>query len=145
MIAVDTNVLVYAHRTDLPNHARAFEIVEEVLTGPAPVGICWAVIQEFLAVVTNARIFRVPTPLERACEQAGSWLSSPRAVPLHESPTHLVTLRKLAIEGQTSGAAMYDARIAAICIDSGVRELITADRDFSRFPSVRIRNPFNET
>lgn len=60
MIAVDTNILVYAHRRDLPAHARSFEVVAGALTGMAPVGLCWPVIQEFLAVVT-----RTPSPSRR--------------------------------------------------------------------------------
>lgn len=142
MIALDTNVLVYAHRSDLPLHRRAFDVVAEALAGRAPVGLCWPVLQEFLAVVTNARIFTDPTSLDHAFKQVGHWLASPRAVPLHETSTHLETLRRFAIEGRASGGALHDARIAALCRDHGVSELLTADRDFSRFPELRVRNPF---
>ena len=141
MIAFDTNILVYAHRTDLPAHEAAFDVVTEALSGSAHVGLCWPVLQEFLAVVTNARIFAEPTPVERAFDQVDHWLSSPRAMTLHESPTHLQTLRSLAVDGRATGGAFHDAKIAALCLDHGVSELLTADRDFSRFPSLRVRNP----
>ena len=141
MIALDTNILVYAHRSDLPAHARAAQVAEDVLSGPAQVGLCWPVLQEFLAVVTNPRIFTEPTPADRAFAQVDDWLSSPRAIPLHESQAHLQTLRSLVIDGRAIGGALHDARIAAICLDHGVSELLTADRDFSRFPALRIRNP----
>jgi len=141
VIALDTNILVYAHRRDLPEHARAFDAVAQALSGPAPVGLCWPVVQEFLAVVTNPRIFATPTPASDAFHQVDHWCASPRAMTLHESPSHLATLRALVIDGHISGGAMHDARIAAICIDHGVSELLTADRDFSRFPRLRVRNP----
>jgi len=144
MIAVDTNILVYAHRRDLPAHARSFEVVAGALTGVAPVGLCWPVIEEFLAVVTNPRIFAKPTPPENAFDQVDHWLSSPRAVTLHESPAHLQTLRSLVVSGRAVGGALHDARIAALCLDHGVSELLTADRDFSRFPALRVRNPLVE-
>ena len=98
MIAFDTITLVYAHRPDLPAHARAFD-------------------------------------------QMDHWLLSPRAITLHESPTHLQTLRSLVKDGWGAGGALHDARIDALCLDHGVSELLTADRDFSRFPTLRIRNP----
>ena len=141
VIALDTNILVYAHRRDLPEHARAFDAVSEALSGPAPVGLCWPVVQEFLAVVTNPRIFTQPTPAGEAFDQVDHWCASPRAITLHESPSHLTTLRDLVIDGRVSGGGMHDARIAAICIDHGVDTLLTADRDFSRFPQLRVRNP----
>jgi predicted nucleic acid-binding protein len=36
---------------------------------------------------------------------------------------------------------VHDARIAALCVQHGVRELYSADRDFSRFPQIAVRNP----
>ncbi len=54
---------------------------------------------------------------------------------------HIDTLRRLALEGRVRGAMIHDAKIAAICLDHGVRELWTADRDYSRFPSLKTRNP----
>lgn len=141
MIALDTNILVYAHRPDMPAHEPAYAVVTEVLGGPAPVGLCWPVLQEFLAVVTSSRIFATPTPAQKAFDQVDHWLSSPRALALHESPSHLRTLRALVVDGRATGGAMHDARIAAICLDHGVSALLTADRDFSRFPGLRVRNP----
>lgn len=79
--------------------------------------------------------------MDRAFAQADHWLASPRAITLHESPTHLATLRQLVIDGRATGGALHDARIAAMCLDHGVSELLTADRDFSRFPTLRVRNP----
>ena len=73
-----------------------------------------------------------------------AWLESPRAVLLAESGTHWATLRAALEAGRISGPQVHDARIAALCIDHGIDELWTADRDFSRFPGVRVRNPLIE-
>jgi hypothetical protein len=141
VIALDTNILVYAHRADLPWHEQAITVMDAALSGSEEVALCWPVLQEFLAVVTNARAFVESTPPQIAFDQAEHWMASPRAVMLTETRQHLVTLRRLAERGRVSGGALHDARIAAICLDHGVRELWTADRDFTRFPELSVRNP----
>jgi uncharacterized protein len=50
-------------------------------------------------------------------------------------------LKEIATQGQIRGGQIHDARIAAICLQHGVSELWTADRDFSRFPQLKTRNP----
>ena len=141
MIALDTNILVYAHRGDLPQHDSALRVVAEALGGSEPVGLCWPVIHEFLAIVTNPKIFRPPTPMTLALDQVNDWIASPRATLLHESSRHLSTMRDLMTNGRVVGGVTHDARIAAICLDHGVRELLSSDRDFTRFPTLRVRNP----
>ena len=84
MIALDTNILVYAHRRDLAEHDPAREVLEELLRGTRPGAFCWPVLAEFLAVVTNPRLFRDPTPPELAIRQLDDWLASPTATLLRE-------------------------------------------------------------
>lgn len=141
MIAIDTNVLVYAHRRDLPDHVAAKDAVDAVLSGPTPVGLPWPVVHEFLAVVTNGRVFTEPTPVASALAQVEHWFASPVSRTLGETSAHLGTLTGLLIQTRVAGGLIHDARIAAICLDHGVRELWTVDRDFSRFPALRVRNP----
>lgn len=141
MIAIDTNIAVYAHRGDLAEHARAYEVVNAALCGSEPIAFPWPVIHEFLSVVTSPRIFRPATGISGALEQVRHWLGSPRALLLHETPEHLTILEGLCSSGRVSGPVVHDARIAALCREHGVRELWTSDRDFSRFPSLRVFNP----
>lgn len=141
MIAIDTNVLVYAHRADSAWHDAAAIAVRRLAEGTAPWAIPWPCVHEFLAIVTHPKIFRPPTPLANALDQVDAWLESPRAVLLAESGTHWPTLRAALEAGRISGPQVHDARIAALCIDHGIDELWTADRDFSRFTDVRVRNP----
>lgn len=141
MIGIDTNILIYAHRRDLDQHESAHAVVTRALTGSEPVGLCWPVLHEFLAVVTNPRVFRQPTPAPVALEQIDDWLASPRTRVLHESRRHLETMRDLVGAGRVVGGVIHDARIAAICLDHGVQEILTADRDFTRFPTLAVRNP----
>ena len=141
MIAVDTNLLVYAHREDSPWHQAALSWLTAVAEGPAQWAVPWPCVHEFLAIVTHPRIYRPPTPRERAVDQVDAWLESPRLVLIGEGEGYWPTLRGLLLEGGVVGGLVHDARIAAVCRHHGVEALCTADRDFSRFPDLVIRNP----
>ena len=141
MIAVDTNVLVYAHRTDSEWHERAAGCVRELAEAKAPWALPWPCVHEFLAITTHPRIWDPPTPTEAALDQVDAWLESPSLVLLAESPEYWTELRAHIEAGQIAGPRVHDARIAALCTAHGVRELWTADRDFSRFPSLATANP----
>jgi uncharacterized protein len=141
VIAVDTNILVYAHREDSPFHQAAVQQVTELAEGLATWSIPWPCVHEFLAIVTHPRIYAPPTPLARALDQVDAWLESPTLVLLAESPAHWPTLRSLLAGGRVTGAQVHDARVAALCRQHGVRELWSADRDFNRFPGLAVLNP----
>ncbi len=141
MIAVDTNILVYAHREESPFHEAARACVTELAEGPAVWAIPWPCLHEFLAIVTHPRIYAPPTPLARALDQVEAWLESPTLVPLAESAMHWPTLRALLAASRVAGAQVHDARVAALCRQHGVRELWSADRDFGRFAGLTVVNP----
>ena len=141
MIAVDTNILVYAHREDSPFHQPAFARIAELAEGAASWAIPWPCLHEFLAIVTHPRIYAPPTPLARALDQVDAWLESPTLALIGESAVHWQSLRALLANAQIAGAQVHDARVAAICRQHGVRELWSADRDFSRFAGLAIVNP----
>ncbi|CAN5504396.1 type II toxin-antitoxin system VapC family toxin [soil metagenome] len=141
MIAVDTNILVYAHRRDSIFHAAAARLMRGLAEGTANWAVPWPCVHEFLAIVTRHSIWADPTPTARAVDQIGAWLGAPTARTIAETDQHLAVLADLLLLGQITGAKVHDARVAALCISHGVRELWTADRDFSRFPQVRARNP----
>lgn len=141
MIAVDTNILVYAHREDSPFHAAAADRLAELAEGSGAWAIPWPCIHEFLAIVTHPRIYDPPTPTTAAVEQVDAWLESPSLVLLSESDQHWTDLRELVMKGHVSGGRIHDARVAALCRQHGVRELWSADRDFSRFADLTAVNP----
>lgn len=141
MIAVDTNILVYAHRADALFHDSAARVLRELAEGSGLWAIPWPCVHEFLAKVTHPRIFKEPTPIELALEQLSGWLHSPSARTIGESDGYFETLANVLIDSKTSGAKVHDARIAALCFSNGVDELWSADRDFSRFAGLRVKNP----
>lgn len=141
MIALDTNILVYAHREDSPFHASASNAVRELAEGVAPWVIPWPCVHEFLAIVTHPRRYAPPTPIEQALDQIAAWLEAPGLVLIGETPNHWAVLRSIIAAGHLAGPIVHDARIAALCIENGVTELWTADRDYGRIPKLTTRNP----
>ena len=140
MIAVDTNILVYAHRPDSPHFAAAAAELAQLVGTPAPWAVAWPCVHEFLAVVTSSLVFPVPTPWPRALEQVVAWRES-GAIFIAEAAGHWDRLAGLMTASGVTGPKIHDARIAALCLDHGVDELWTSDRDFSRFRALRVRNP----
>ncbi len=141
MIGVDTNLLVYGHREDSPWHESAFGCLRELAEGNAPWALPWPCIHEFLAIVTHPRIYDPPSPLKVALEQVAAWFESPSLVLLSEGEGYMIELSDLLQAGKVGGPQVHDARIAALCRFHGVRELWTADRDFSRFTGIVVKNP----
>ncbi|MGE3154880.1 MAG: type II toxin-antitoxin system VapC family toxin [Nitrospiraceae bacterium] len=141
MIAVDSNVLVYAHREDAPWHEVAYARILQLAEGQAPWAIPWPCIHEFLAIVTHPRIYAPPTPLETAVDQVEAWMESPSLVLLSESESYWEQLRAIIQAARVSGPQVHDARVASLCHQHGIDELWTADRDFGRFPGLKTRNP----
>jgi hypothetical protein len=141
MIAVDTNILVYAHRAEAPLHSQAMACLRGLAEGAEPWGIPVSCLHEFLAVVTNARVFRPASSIEQALAQIDAWLASPQAALLHSGARHWSVLTELARKGRLAGGQFHDARIAAICIENGVSVLWSADRDFGRFKALKTLNP----
>ncbi len=141
MIAVDTNILIYAHRRDSEWHDRAASCLRSLAEARGPWAIPWPCVHEFLAIATHPRVYDPPTPIADALEQVDAWIESPSLILLGESAEHWATLRPLAEAGRAAGPKIHDARIAALCLAHGVQALWTADRDFSRFPALRVVNP----
>ena len=139
MIAVDTNVLLHAHRADSPMHDVATKRLGEAARRP------WAIpcpcIHEFLAVATHPRVFAPPSPLDDALQAVASWRAVATTRLLAEAEGYADLLDTVLRDSQVVGPRIHDARIAALCLQHGITELWTADRDFSRFRGLRTRNP----
>jgi uncharacterized protein len=142
MIALDTNVLVHAHRTDSDHHAPALAALNTLVESGDRFAVPMPCVHEFLAVVTHPRVYAPPSTPAKALEAMAGLAELPRIVMLAEAPDHLARLTRLIVASGVRGPKVHDARIAAICLSNGVTELWTADRDFSYFPELRTRNPF---
>jgi uncharacterized protein len=140
MIAVDTNILVYAHRKDSEWNAIAYAKLASLAAGTATWAIPWPCVHEFYSIVTHPRIFAPPSSVEQALDQVAAWMECPSLVLIAEEGEYWPALRALVSKAKLRGPAVHDARIAALCRLHGVHELWTADRDFSRM-ELAVSNP----
>jgi predicted nucleic acid-binding protein len=125
-------------RTGKTRHRNA---IKEIAEGLARWALPWACVHEFIAIVTHPRIYRSPSTLEEALDQVSAWLESPSVETVGEDFGYWTVLERLLRDGKVKGPRVHDARVAAVCLLHGVRELWTVDRDFSSFPQLGTRNP----
>ena len=142
MQAIDTNVLIYAEVDSNRHHAAALQLVKRLAEGGLPWAIPWPCVYEFLRVVTHPRVFHPPVPLDTALDDLRRILASPSLVLLAETERHVAIFDQVARQAGATGNLIHDAHIVALCLEHGVSELLTGDRDFSRFQGLRVTNPF---
>ena len=136
---LDTNVLVYAHREEMPEHSAAVALLRSLSTGPEPVGLPWPCVYEFLRVVTHARVFGIPSRLSDAWAFVGDLIAMPSMLLLAETERHADVLAEILVDAAPAGNLVHDAHIAALALEHGFSEVITNDRDFRRFPRLTMR------
>ncbi len=142
MIAVDTNLLVYAHRRESRYHDTAASIMRGLAEGEDVWAIPWPCCYEFLSVVTNPRIWKDgATSPEQAWRQLAAWAASPSIRLIGETEDFPQILEGFVRRPRVIGGVVHDARVAAICVAHGAEALLTRDRDFSLFPELNTRDP----
>lgn len=140
VVLIDVNVLVYAHRAELPEHKAFRQWMESCIASDQPFGVSDLVLSGFLRIVTHPGIVRPPTPLGEAIYVVTKLRARPNYVRVAPGPRHWEIFVRLCQEAGAKGNLIPDAYHAALAIESG-SEWITTDRDFSRFPALRWRHP----
>jgi uncharacterized protein len=140
MKVVDLNVLLYAVNADTPQHAKARTWWEAVLNGDEQVGLAWPVVLGFLRLITRAGILPRPLSPKQALDVVDDWVAHPLIVMLHPGDGHWAILRNLIESAGAAGNLTTDAHLAALTIEYDAT-LYSTDTDFSRFSSLKFRNP----
>lgn len=145
MIAVDTNILIYAHRRDMAFYEKSFGLLRDLAESGNDWAIPWPCLHEFLSIVTHPKIFNPPSSAEQAVTQIDRWLECPRLHVIGEETTdYWPIFKNMIFKGKIIGPKIHDARIAAICAQHHVKTLWSADRDFSRMEGIEVKNPLIE-
>ncbi len=139
MILPDVNILLYAYDKDSRFHSSAAAWFETVLS-EEQVALSWHTITGFIRIFTHPAIMSEPITIEQAVDIVGTWLRLENV--------HLVSLEKrnwpafaeLLVESRATGNIVMDAHLAAMAASFGAR-LATTDRDFRRFPGIRLLDP----
>jgi toxin-antitoxin system PIN domain toxin len=142
MQAIDTNILIHAEVESSERHGPALKVLQGLAEGALPWAIPWPCIYEFLRVVTHPRVFHPPVPLNIALQDLRKVLASPSLFLLAETARHASVLDQVISQSGATGNLIHDAHIVALCLEHGVSEIITGDRDFTRFAGLKTINPF---
>lgn len=140
MLLPDVNVLIYAHREEVPAHAPCYAWLQEVLNSEQAFGMADLVLSGFLRIVTHPRIFNPPTPAATARAFIEQIRNAPNCVRIAPGPRHWEIFLRLCTAAEARGNLVPDAYLAALAIESGC-EWITTDLGFARFSDLRWRSP----
>ena len=141
MTAVDSDILIYSHRRDSDWHEPAKQAVKQIAESGAGWAIPWPCIHEFLGIATHPKIYGPPTTVEQAIRQVELWFASPSLTMVGERGGYWEILKNTLAAGKIRGPRVHDARIYSICLENGVKTLMSADRDFNRFSGLKVVNP----
>ena len=140
MILVDANILLYAEDQLSPQHRAAHAWWDTQLSGALPVCLCWTVINAFIRIASNSRVFENPLSIAQAVKRVQSWLHQPCVRLIEPTDRHWTVFQQMLTDGQALGNLVTDAHLAALAIQHGC-ELMSTDADFARFPRVKWTNP----
>ena len=140
MILVDANLLLYAEDQLSEQHTRARAWWDAQLSGADPVCLCWTVLGAFVRIGTNPRVFDHPLSLKQALSRIQTWMDQPCTRIVTPTEQHGDVFQTMLRDGQAVANLVTDAHLAALAVEHGC-ELNSTDSDFSRFPSLRWRNP----
>ncbi|HZP68119.1 MAG TPA: TA system VapC family ribonuclease toxin [Rudaea sp.] len=143
MVAVDTNILIYAHMRLMPLHDAAVAALTSLAETGADWCVPWSCVHEFCSVVTRQKLFNPPLTQLQALAAIERLRSNANCRFLCEGPGYWAHFEHIVRASGVAGGAIHDARVAAVCLEHEVDELWTHDRDFRKFPGLRVRNPLN--
>ena len=140
MILLDANLLLYAHDVSSQEHVPTNTWIQSTLAGAETIGFAWETILAFLRIATTPRIFSEPLELQVAVAIIQHWLTFPNVVILSPTSQHWQIFARLLPKTRVRGSLIMDAHLAALAIEHGAT-LCTNDRDFARFPGLKVEFP----
>jgi toxin-antitoxin system PIN domain toxin len=136
----DVNVLIYAHRSDTQSHSSVRRWFEREMSGPSSFMMSELVLSNFVRIVTNPRVFKVPTPLGIVLREVEQIRENPLCLTVNPGKRHFDLFLRLCRQGDAKGNLVTDAYLAALAIENGCR-WCTFDRDYARFPGLDWAEP----
>jgi toxin-antitoxin system PIN domain toxin len=140
VILLDANILIYAYVRSTAQHLDVKNWLEAEINKGTELALCWPTVISFLRLVTSTRTFVDTYTIREACDILDGLISQSNVHMLEASNTTWRTLHELVVKTQATQNLVNDAYIAALAIEHGAA-LCTNDRDFTRFPGLKIVNP----
>ena len=144
MILVDANLLLYAYDSESSHHEPSRRWLESALSSGRAIRFALITVLAFVRIASDRRIYARPLPPADACSLIEEWLALPNVRLLQPGPRAWRLLSTMCEEGQAKGAMVMDAHLAALAMEHGA-SIATTDRDFMRFPDIKLVNPVKPT
>ncbi|MGW4794833.1 TA system VapC family ribonuclease toxin [Nonomuraea sp. NPDC004297] len=142
VLLADINILVNAFRKESADHKHCHAVIDDMVNGDSSYAVSDFVVNGFVRLVTNRRIYRNPDSLDRALTFAEAYRNQPHAAVVAAEGRHWEIFARLSRTAGATGKLIPDAYLAALAIEHGC-EFVTCDKDFARFEGLRWRSPLN--
>jgi uncharacterized protein len=143
MIAIDTNLLVYAHRAGLAEHAAAQAAIERAAASAGGWCIPLPCLLEFWSVATHPSCVGGPSTPSLARQFIDSLVTGAGALVLHPDGGFSARCLEAAERMSVRGPRVFDLQIGLLCRDAGAGELWTHDAGFVSLPGLRVVDPLS--
>jgi uncharacterized protein len=141
--SLDVNVLLYASDRSSDRHLHARRFVEACAAGPEILCLTWPTLMSYLRIATHPRIFTAPLSPDEALGNVSALIKLPHVRAISELDGFIDAYKHVTGETSVRGNLVPDAHVAAILFQHGVRTLYSNDRDFRKFSSLELRDPFS--
>jgi len=142
MIALDTNLLIYAHRARVPEHRPAMTAIEQAAGNAGGWSIAYPCIAEFWAVVTHPASAGRPSRPEEAQNFLNNLVAAGAQI-LYPRPGAMARILNLAVQLDVRGPRIFDLQIGLTCQEAGVRTIWSHDHNFVAVPRLAVHDPLD--
>lgn len=144
MFLVDTNILLYAVNRTAPEHGACVASLQRWREQTTPWHLTWGIVYEFMRVATHANVFSSPLSQGEAWLFVESMLAAPAMRVLVATPRHSAVLGELTgLVPRLAGNLWHDAHIAVLMREHGIKQIVTRDTHFHRFPFLEVVDPLD--
>jgi toxin-antitoxin system PIN domain toxin len=140
--SLDVNVLLYASDRSSERHDAARQFLESCAVQPEVLCFTWPTLMAYLRIATHPSIFAVPLTPEEALGNVVALLTLPQVRVVSEQDGFIDAYKHVTEAMTVRGNLVADAHVAAVLFQNGVRTLYSNDRDFRKFESLEVRDPF---
>ena len=140
--SLDVNILLYSSDRSSERHDAARQFLESCAARPEVLCLTWPTLMSYLRIATHPSIFAAPLAPDEALNNIAALLTLPQVRVVSEQDGFMEAYRHVTDGMSVRGNLVADAHVAAILFQSGVRTLYSNDRDFRKFESLEVRNPF---
>jgi toxin-antitoxin system PIN domain toxin len=141
--SLDANILIYASNKDSAHYEQAIDFLGDCMSEPDPLYLCWPTVFAYLRIATHPSIFASPLSPDEAIRNIESLRLASHVRFISEGEDFWSCYEQSCEGLNARGNLVPDAHIAALLREQGVQRIYSRDRDFLKFPFLKVVDPFN--